>query len=72
MGYNCTIIIMGADTKESIDRQIIGEQKMIASWQCQMASTTCSKQWKAICKQNIAKSKARIAELRIKRKSCKN
>lgn len=63
---------MGTNTKESIDRAIINEQKWIASRQCQIADPKLSKEWKATCRQEIAKSRARIAELRIKRKSCKN
>ncbi len=62
---------MGANTKESIDRDIAYHQGMIARYQARLANTS-DKNCKASIRCSIADEKAKIANLRARRKSCKN
>ncbi len=62
---------MGADTKESIDRQIANKQGFIALLQAELANAKYPSQ-KESKRQAIAHAKAELAHLKARRKSCKN
>lgn len=62
---------MGADTKASIDSSIAYHQGRIAKYQASLANSS-DKNYKAHVRSCIADEKAKIANLRARRKSCKN